>query len=305
MPFPFPLSFHRLALWCLLAAGLFLTAAHGKETASPDVALREAWQLLYQGEFDIALRRFHSVGEATAPGSPQRCEALYGQAHCWTNRTGGRDLDRARELYRTLLSESPPQSPLRPWCELELAQIAHYFTPLEERDYAAIVQGYLSVHEAHPHSPAGEEAFLSAWLLKKAALNEKPQTVIDAALAFLQTHPQTPLRGQVLTLVANSYRDENDIQTCLKYLIEAYQARASLNPAFDYSTFLWQIASLAEFELGDLRLARTYYEQLIRDYPRDTRVFPARQALKRIDAIIDAVRRGKTPPQFTNRGEKG
>lgn len=46
----------------------------------------------------------------------------------------------------------------------------------------------------------------------------------------------------------------------------------------------------AEFDLGDFTLAREFYQKLIKEYPTDQRVFPAKLALKRMDETEAKIR---------------
>ena len=57
------------------------------------------------------------------------------------------------------------------------------------------------------------------------------------------------------------------------------------NPFYDNSFRYWNIATTAEFEVGDFDLARVYYTRLIEEYPQDIRVFGCQQALGRMDRV--------------------
>jgi len=57
------------------------------------------------------------------------------------------------------------------------------------------------------------------------------------------------------------------------------------NPYSDNAWPYWDIATVAEFEVGDFETARKYYQMLIDGYPTDTRKYPAKQALKRMDKL--------------------
>ncbi|MCX7916082.1 MAG: hypothetical protein N3A53_07245, partial [Verrucomicrobiae bacterium] len=70
-----------------------------------------------------------------------------------------------------------------------------------------------------------------------------------------------------------------------------------LNPTRDVSALYWQIAAVACFDVGDLVLARAFYERFIREYPTDSRVFFAKQQLRRIDELEARLRRERLTVQ--------
>ncbi|HPY62737.1 MAG TPA: hypothetical protein PLJ22_06290, partial [Kiritimatiellia bacterium] len=52
----------------------------------------------------------------------------------------------------------------------------------------------------------------------------------------------------------------------------------------------WNLATIAEFEVGDFDLARHYYNKLLEAYPTDIRVYGCKQALARMDALEAQIR---------------
>jgi len=64
---------------------------------------------------------------------------------------------------------------------------------------------------------------------------------------------------------------------------------ASVNTSFDAAPGYWHLATTAEFNVGDFATARKYYRKLIDEYPSDQKVFPAQQALIRMDKVENSV----------------
>ena len=63
------------------------------------------------------------------------------------------------------------------------------------------------------------------------------------------------------------------------------------NPDQDHSWRYWNIATIAEFEVGDFETARLYYGKLIKSFPTDARMYAAEVALERMDEIEARFRR--------------
>ena len=64
------------------------------------------------------------------------------------------------------------------------------------------------------------------------------------------------------------------------------------NPFTEFAWQYWNLATIAEFEVGDFDTARKYYRKLIEEYPTDIRLYGAKQALKRMDEVEAKIRGG-------------
>ena len=62
------------------------------------------------------------------------------------------------------------------------------------------------------------------------------------------------------------------------------------NPFTEFAWQYWNLATIAEFEVGDFALARHYYNLLLEKYPTDIRVYGCKQALARMDALEAKIR---------------
>jgi tetratricopeptide (TPR) repeat protein len=90
-----------------------------------------------------------------------------------------------------------------------------------------------------------------------------------------------------LSLLAVSHHQLGEQKERLQVEIESLDA-TEVDPENPYNEFAWQywnIATIAEFEMGDFTIARKYYQRLLDEYPRDRRVYGAKQALKRMDEV--------------------
>jgi tetratricopeptide (TPR) repeat protein len=285
-------------LACVLAALLLSAGCGSKQSlSSPDQQIREGWRQYRLSEFNLAVKSFQSVRASQPPGTDYHLQALYGEASCWSHRRDGRDIAKAVAAYRSVI-EQAPRSPLAAWCALDIVRTRHLGAADETIDYERLVGDYAKVYQRYPQSPAGEEAFLYETNLSlPPADSGEARKILERVEAFLASHPKTPFLSQFYSVIAECHRrmDEQDLR--LGYMIKALEAREvdPANPIDDRSTAYWNIAYAAEFETGNFPLARNYYRRLIDEYPQDIRVFGARKALERMDAIETALREGRNP----------
>ena len=166
-------------------------------------------------------------------------------------------------------------------------------------DYAQLARDYGEVYQKYPDTLAGEEAFLYQIRLSLPTADaDRARKNLGDIKAFLQSHPKTPFLSPLYTLMAESCHKMNEEDERLDYMIKAVQTREvdPTTPFFELSTAYWNIAYAAEFEAGDFAIAREYYHRLMAEFPREIRVFAARKALARMDAVEAALREGRTPP---------
>ena len=105
--------------------------------------------------------------------------------------------------------------------------------------------------------------------------------------------------GTCCSLLANCYTTLDEPEKRLAIEIRAL-TRMELdpqNPFNDLAWAYWNIATIAEFEVGDFDVAREYYHKLIDEYPTDIRKYGSKLALKRMDDLEARMRAdvGVTP----------
>jgi tetratricopeptide (TPR) repeat protein len=281
---------------------VFVFQACGKEqTGTPDEQIQEGWKRYRLSEFSEALDIFESVEASQSRGSEAYLQSLFGQASCWNHRRDGRDTAKALSLYEEVIAQAP-SNPLAAWCALDIVRAKHLAPADQERDYAKLAEEYGEVYKKYPATLAGEEAFVyQIRLTLPTASADETQAKLQEIEAFLKQHPNTPFRSPLYTLMAEGCHRLNEEEKRLDYLIKAIEAREvdPRTPFFELSTAYWNIAYAAEFEAGNFEIAREYYQRLINEFPRESRVFASRKALARMDAVEAAIREGRSiPPHY-------
>jgi tetratricopeptide (TPR) repeat protein len=281
-----------------LICALLVFAFHGcgnEQTATPEEQIREGWKSYRLSEFSKALGIFESVEASQPCGSEAYLQSLYGQASCWNHRRDGRDIAKAVALYQAVIDQVP-DDPLAAWCALDIVRTQHLAPADQPIDYPRLIRDYANVYARYPQTPAGEEAFLYKSSLSVHFLDaEKARTLLAEIQEFVASRPTTPFLAQFYEIMAECCHKLNEEDRRLEYLVKAVDARPvdPASPLDDRSTAYWKIAYAAEFDAGNFPLAREYYQRLISEYPKDIRIFGARKALERMDAIEAALREGR------------
>jgi len=274
-------------------------AGRGGSGGSPAERLARGWERYRLGEFILALKDFEAVAQGAESGCSNQLAALYAQATTWSLRRPDEDKVRAERLYREVIALAPTND-LAVWSWLALARMKAAPVGGEIPPLPPQVEAYQEVIDRFPSHPAGEEAFFH----QQAARLEQPdeartREVLAALETFLGTHPQSPWRSTAYGLVGHCCAVLGLKDRRLDAAFEAFRS-AEIDPASppsarDMSTFYWQVATLAEFEAGDFAMAREYYRKFIAEYPREQRVFVAKQELKRMDELEAQIRRQEQP----------
>jgi tetratricopeptide (TPR) repeat protein len=294
-------GWRSLTLACALLVIALQGCGPGNPAATPEEQIREGWRRYRLSEFGDALKVFESVSASQPTGSEASLQGLYGQASCWNHRRDGRDSAKAVLLYEKVIAQAP-ENPLASWCALDIVRAKHLAPADQERDYPALARAYGEVYQKYPETPAGEEAFVyQARLTLATADADQARKSLEEVQAFLDRHPNTPFRSPLYILMAEAFHRLNEEEKRLDYMIKAMQSREvdPRTPFFELSTAYWNIAYAAEFEAGNFAVAREYYHRLIDEFPRESRVFAARKALARMDAVEADLREGRPlPPQY-------
>lgn len=258
-------------------------------SGAPEKLIGLGWDDFRLGEYNRALRRFEAAARSCPAASPERLQALYGMATVWNLRLPLVDQDKelAEEIYRQLIREAP-QSDLAAWSQLALARMKHLVRPGLDPDYHQVRRAYRQVIEQYPGRPAAEEAFIYLQSTYVATLQPEPTRRAVAALKkFIREHPDSGFVSAAWSLLAVSY-DTLDMQKDrLHAELKALETREvdPTNPFQENAWQYWNIATIAEFEVGDFETARRYYRKLIEEYPTDIRRFGCEKALERMDEI--------------------
>jgi tetratricopeptide (TPR) repeat protein len=272
-----------------MLAGLVLALSGcAKKVAEtrPSDAVAQAWQDYKLGEFDRAAAAFERVAEATAATDGLHAQALYGAACVWHLRRPGEDAQKAEKLFKRVI-EAAPGHDLAAWSRLALARMKHLVPVGEDPDMQAVRAAYGDVIARHPEHLAAREAFLYLQSTLVATLEEAPTRQAVQALEEFVRGPRPEFVAPAWSLLAVAYTTLGRQEERLRAEIRALETTEvdPGNPFTEFAWAYWNIATIAEFEVGDFDLARRYYGRLLAEYPRDIRVFGARQALGRMDAL--------------------
>jgi len=281
--------------WVLVAAGLMLgwTGCSKRTTQTGDAPtlIREGWKAYRLNEFQNAGLAFEAAIAQAEPNSDAWAMATYGLATTWDLRRPSENRDLATELYEEILKVSP-DGPMAPWTELALARQQHLVPVGQEPDYEAVNAAYTHLIEKFPDHLAAKEAFLYLQGIQLAQLDPKSTAVsVDKLQAFI-SEQEIEFVGPAWSLLAVAYNTLGNQQ--MRYTSEKNSFdKTEVDPSDPYLEFAWaywNLATIAEFEVGDFESARKYYNLLIETYPNDIRIYGCKQALKRMDALEAKIR---------------
>jgi tetratricopeptide (TPR) repeat protein len=311
---PSPVASRFFCQLSLLAAILFPLLAAGcadDVLTSPEERVKycekqieEGWALFQAGDFEHTVPAFEKAVKS-ADEVPLHQKALYGLATTWNLRRPGNDRPLARKLYNELLALDP-KSDTAAWTLLALARMDHLMPPGEDAefdslkkshvDYGPVREAYQKVIDAFPEHPAGHEAFMYLQCTYVTTLDrEDAKIAIDAIEAFLAKHPKAPFESALYTLLGQAHYTRGEYAEHLAAEIKALETRAidPTNPNQDYGQLYYQVACVAEFEVGDFATARKYYKKVLDEYPVDLRGAHCRAALARMDRVEALAREGR------------
>lgn len=273
--------------WGLILCCGLLGCTGPADRPAPETLIATGWNQYRLGEFQSAVRSFQDALARAPDSSPAQPAARYGLATTWNLRRPGEDPEKAALLYREVM-EQAPTSDLAAWSALALARMKALPVGGEYPALDVLVAAYQDVIDRFPHHSAGEEAFLfqqAAQLRQPDA--ERTRAVLEALDRFVAAHPASPWRSAAHELRAHCCKVLGRRDELLAATIQSWKTLEDdpLNPVKDESWAYWRIATVAEFETQDFELAREYYRKLIAEYPREQRVFLARQELRRMDEL--------------------
>jgi tetratricopeptide (TPR) repeat protein len=266
----------------------------------PHAALAAGWQAFRLADYDQAAYRFSRIAEQPGLSPSLEARARHGLASVWDVRqpVPRQDDERAAALYRQVI-DLDPASDVAAWSLLALARMHHLVPVDHEPDLDAVRTAYQAVIDQVPGHLAGHEALLyqqSTWIMTLDPADTR--VALDRLETFLADYPDSPFASAAYNLIAQGYEtlDDPDRQLAARLReLETLEIDSASPASTDLSWRYWQLATTAEFGAGRFDLARTYYQRLIDEYPRDHRKFAARQALMRMDALEQQLRAEHTP----------
>lgn len=275
----------------LLACGLSACGKKAQQAGDAAALIGEGWTAYRLSEFQNAALAFDAARASADRGSDAWAMATYGLATTWDLRRPGEDPARATELYKEILAAAPA-SPMIPWTELALARQQHLVPVGQDPDYAAVNAAYQHIMEKFPGHLAAKEAFLYLQSIQLAKLEPASTRAAAEKLQEFATREKKEFLSPAWSLLAVAYNTLNQQEQCLhaeKTSFETTEVDPS-DPYIEFAWAYWNLATIAEFEVGDFALARTYYNLLLEKYPTDIRVYGCKQALERMDALEAKIR---------------
>lgn len=253
--------------------------------------VNRAWVAYRLNEFHDAILRFEEARAASEPGSDDWAMATYGLGITWDLQRPGEDPKKATAYFTEAL-EKAPKSPIAPWVELALVRQKHLVPVGQEPDYDEVKAGFTHIMETYPGHLAAKEAFLYLEGIRLAELDPESSRVAESNLLAFVEHENKEFVSPVWSLLTVAYVTMDEQIKRLKAEENSFATveKDPLDPSVEYAWAYWNLATIAEFEVGDFELARKYYRELLAQYPNDIRVYGCKQALERMDALEAKVR---------------
>ncbi len=274
----------------VLAGLVFLPACAKKQTAEdPKDLIAKGWNEYTLSEFGRAIAKFEAA--VNSPQPEEKWMALYGLATTWNLRRPGEDLEKATEIYRQIIREAPDHD-LAAWSLLALARMKHLVPVGQDPDLREVCKAYQEVIDRFPNHLAAKEAFIYQCSVLVSSLDHNDAKQALSVLGEYTKNPTNTFIGPAYSLMAVAYTTlGNQEQRLQAEILSLNNTEVDpTNPFTEFSWPYWNIATIAEFDVGDFDTARVYYNKLIDEYPTDVRVYGAKQALKRMDQLEAKIR---------------
>ena len=287
----------RRILAGLLALGLCACVKKAEPAGDASALIGEGWTAYRLSEFHDAQLAFESARASAPRGSDDWAMATYGLATTWDLRRPGENPTLATTLFQDLLAAAP-EGPMAPWTELALARQMHLVPVGQEPDYAAVNAAYQHILEKFPGHLAAKEAFLYLQSIQLAKLEPKSSRAAAKNLLDFVSRDQKEFLSPAWSLLAVSYTTLNEQEQRLHAEQRSFELTEvdPADPFVEFAWAYWNLATLAEFEVGDFALARQYYHLLLEKYPKDIRVYGCKQALQRMDDLEARLRAERKAP---------
>jgi tetratricopeptide (TPR) repeat protein len=291
---------------CILSHLLFIVLCAGcsrKETVVSADPITEGWMAYQLVDYKRAQNLFETARENAAPGSEAEAAAIFAQATTFWHERPEPNPQRARELFEKVAATFP-KSDFAPWSLLAIARIEALPRVADvpritqaERDRA--IAAYERVQTTYPDHPAAEEALVLQQAAIIASLEPSDcERAVERLTAFLNQKPNSAYRSHAWAVLGNALdlleRWPERLNAMIQSL-ETIEVDVS-NPLMLKPLHYWSIATVAEYKVGDLATARTYYRLLIEKFPRDLLTYSCKLALERLDKLEAEARAGSLAP---------
>lgn len=279
--------FHRRAFLVALSFFMALVGCSRQgEDKSYETAMSDGWTFFQIAEFSDAQLNFKAALDKSGADVQKQAEALYGLGMVSGFRRPDENLAKARE-YFDRVGQIDPKGDLAAWALLAEARMLKFASSGQDTTYTELRNAYQKVIDQFPNHPAGEEAFVHQQTTY--LLNQRPQEATEALRSiegFIQNHGNSKYLGQAHFLLAQAYSVLGDHDNSLKELQLGVKF-SDQNPFAQRGNAIlyYTMANIAQYEVGDLELARSLYNRFLAENATDVRRFTAKLALKQIDEI--------------------
>jgi tetratricopeptide (TPR) repeat protein len=284
----------------VLAAMFGLTACQKEELhvrLAPADALAAGWDDYRLSEFDRATASFEQAIAGSETNSEIQLQARYALATVWNLRRPGEDRAKAEAIYRGIL-DAKPSLDLTAWTSLARSRMKHLVPVGEEPNIGEVRRAYQDIMDRFPGHLAAKEAFIYKMSTFVATLEPQQTRYAIASLSRYVSQPgQKAFLQPAWSLMSVGYTTLKMPEQRMAAEIRALQTMEidPSNPFNEFGWAYWNIAAIAEFDVGDFSTARYYYRKMLAEYPHDVKVFGAKQELARMDALEVKIR-SEIPP---------
>ena len=274
---------------CVAAACAVAGCSRGGESleARPVADLvQEGWTAYRLNEFHDAIRTFEAARAEAEVGSQDWAMATYGLGITWDLQRPGEDPAKATALFNEVL-EKAPDAEVVPWVKLALVRQKHLVPVGQEPDYPAVIAGFEEIMREYPGHLAAKEAFLYVEGIRLSDLTAESSRVAESNLLAFVEHEDKEFVSPAWSLLTVAYVNLDEQEERLHAEEESFKHVETdpNDPSVEYAWAYWNLATIAEFDVGDFEKARYYYNELLKEYPNDLRVHGCKAALKRMDAL--------------------
>jgi tetratricopeptide (TPR) repeat protein len=291
-----------LALCALALTGCGRASTNDASASAPEL-IEQGWTSYRLNEFHDAILQFEAARAAAEPGSAEWAMATYGLGIVWDLQRPGEDPKKATAYFNEVL-ESAPDSSVAPWVKLALVRQKHLVPVGQEPDYDAVKAGFQAIIDDYPGHLAAKEAFLYLEGIRLSeGINSDEPGVLEAQsraaesnlLAYIEAQnaaSNTEFVSPAWSLLTVAYVNLDEQEKRLNAEEESFSHVETdpNDPSVEYAWAYWNLATIAEFEVGDFETARLNYRKLIEEYPNDIRVHGCKVALARMDALEAKIR---------------
>ena len=272
--------------------------------SSPEEELSRGWRAVRLQEFGEAEGAFTAALEEVrgedAEAVHLRVNATYGLGliASLAHHGEGDAAARARDLFNQVI-RLDPKSDEAAWAGLGLIRDDQVDVVFQDGGVERGDRMYAAFIAAHPHTAAGEEAFVDQMALHvQTQKAEEEGFAISAIGEFLRENPGTREKSGLYALLSKAHRARGEFPEALAAAIASVEAKEidPANPVQNNISEYYRIGMMAQYDVGDFATARKYYRLFLKEYPRDLRAFNVKRMLLHLDATEAALRGGKQPP---------